>query len=256
MSVSAARFAAVPPSDTGTAEPEWAKWLDRQGPWARPRFDVEVLVVLAAHPDDEVLGASGMMSAAIAAGVHVVTVCLSDGAGSHPGSPTMSPPQLAARRHLELDTAAAILGLDPPRWCGLPDGSLEQREDDMAVIVGALLDEHRGSRVGLLSVWAHDGHPDHEAVGRCAQTIGAQRNVPVWMYPVWMWHWACPGDPAIPWDRLRAHPLAEGVLGVKRAAVRAFASQIRPLSPAPEDQAVLSAHMLSHLLRDREFVFE
>jgi hypothetical protein len=75
------------------------------------------------------------------------------------------------------------------------------------------------------------------------------------MYPIWMWHWADPGDPAIPWHRVRTFDLDEDTLNRKRSAVEAFVTQTSPLSDAPEDAVVLGPHVLARLLRDREFVF-
>ncbi len=75
------------------------------------------------------------------------------------------------------------------------------------------------------------------------------------MYPIWMWHWASPDDPDIPWQRAQTFDLDDEALDRKRAAVDAFVTQISPLSEAPEDAVVLGPHILARLLRDREFVF-
>lgn len=215
---------------------------------------VDRLVVVSAHPDDEVLGAGALISSAARSGTEVVAVCLSDGSASHPGSPTLTPRELAEHRHRELDAATTVLGLEPSRWCGLPDGRLAEREPEIEAILAGVLAEKPVARTGLLSVWSHDGHPDHEAAGRCAQRVGDAHGVPVWMFPIWMWHWAAPGDPAVPWDRVRTFSLDDADLARKRAAVEEFATQIRPLSDAPEDAAVLGPHILARLLRDREFI--
>lgn len=241
----------IPP----TTEPTWQDWLDAAGPWPIVRMSLQRLVVLAAHPDDEVLGAGGLMASAAAAGVDVVAICMSDGSGSHVGSRTLSPEQLSSRRHVELDTATSMLGLRRPRWCGLPHGSLSAHPTAMADIVEAILDEAPGLSTGLLSVWCDDGPGDHEAVGRCAQQIARRHGMPLWMYPIHMWHWARPGEVSVPWERMQIHRLDPAVLLVKRAAVRSFVTQIRPLSAAPEDRAALDADVLAHLLRPTEFVF-
>ena len=114
----ASGLAGTPVTTDGTTEDAWVSWMDAQEPWPELTLDIERLVVLGAHPDDEVLGAGGIMAAAAQAGIEVVVVCMSDGRASHPGSPTLSPDQLADRRHIELDTATELLGVAPPRWCG------------------------------------------------------------------------------------------------------------------------------------------
>ncbi|MFE0748498.1 PIG-L deacetylase family protein [Gordonia sp. NPDC058843] len=249
------RFGTTPTSAAGTPESEWQRWFAARGPWPDFEPDVRRLVVLAAHPDDEVLGVGGAMAAVHRRGVEVVALCLSDGSASHPGSPTLSPAELAVRRRTEVDTATATLGLGPTRWCGLGDGTLSAHEDEIEDIVDATLAEAPDIPTALLAVWEHDGHPDHEAVGRCARRVGDRHAVPVWMYPIWMWHWATPGDPDVPWAQLRTLVLDDDIAAAKRAAVDAFDTQIRPLSPAPEDVAVLGPHILDRLIRDREFVF-
>ncbi|OUC80859.1 PIG-L deacetylase family protein [Gordonia lacunae] len=249
------RFGTTPTAADGTPESEWQRWFAARGPWPDFEPDVRRLVVLAAHPDDEILGVGGTMAAAHRRGIEVVPLCLSDGSASHPGSPTLSPTELAVRRHAEVDTATSTLGLGPTRWCGLGDGTLSAHDSEIEAIVDAVIAEKPDLPTALLAVWARDGHPDHEAVGRCARRVGDRHGVPVWMYPIWMWHWAKPDDPDIPWNRLRNLALADDVAVAKRAAVQAFETQIRPLSPAPEDAAVLGPHILDRLLRDREFVF-
>ncbi|MEE3852245.1 PIG-L deacetylase family protein [Gordonia sp. LSe1-13] len=245
----------TPVSATGTGEDAWQAWLNVSSPWPELTLDVERLIVLGAHPDDEVLGAGGIMAAAAQAGVEVVIVCMSDGRASHPGSPTMTPEQLAERRHVELDTATDLLGVARPRWCGLTDGALAEQHHTMAGLVDAVIDEEPDARTGLLSVWSHDGHPDHDAVGRSVEEVARRRGLPLWMYPIWMWHWAVPGDSTIPWDRLRAHMIDPTILAIKHAAIGAFDTQVRPLSDDPADAAILPPHVLAHLTRTREFVF-
>lgn len=248
------RFGATPVSDTGTPEKQWQQWLSARD-WPQLEVQVERLIVLAAHPDDEVLGAAGMMLAAAAAGIEVVPVCLSDGSGSHPGSATLSPERLAILRRRELDSATEVLGIERSRWGALPDGSLAVQGAAMTRIVDAVCDEQPETVTGVLSVWEHDGHPDHEAVGRCAVDLADRRGLRLWQYPIWMWHWASPGDPQIAWEAMHRHRLDDAALAAKRAAVATFETQIRPLSDDPADQVVLPEHVLERLLRTDEFVF-
>lgn len=248
-------LAGTPVTNDGTAEGAWADWMASQEPWPELTLDVERLVVLGAHPDDEVLGAGGIMAAAAQAGIEVVVVCMSDGRASHPGSPTLSPDQLADRRHIELDTATELLGIASPRWCGLRDGALAEQPHTIGRIIESIVAESPTLATGLLSVWSADGHPDHDTVGAVAGEVAARLDLPVWWYPIWMWHWAAPGDPTIPWHRLRAHRIDPAILAVKHAAINAFDTQVRPLSDDPADAAILPPHVLAHLMRTREFVF-
>ena len=189
-----------PPQSFGTPEPEWLTWLASQS-WPQVAFDIDRLVVVAAHPDDEILGAGGLVHAAAANGIEVVTICASDGHATHPGSPE----QLANRRHLELDAASMLLGLDLPRWGGLHSGTLEQYPDRLDAMITDALDDRPGARNGLLAVWDHDGEADHEAVGQAAMRVAKPRGIQLWMYPIWLWYWAHPGDANVPWHLSLIH---------------------------------------------------
>lgn len=67
-------------------------------------------------------------------------------------------------------------------------------------------------------------HPDHEAAGRGA---GRASRGALYFYPVWMWHWAHPADPRVPWDRSLRVPLSSAAASAKRAAIGCFTSQTR-----------------------------
>ncbi|HEX3517340.1 MAG TPA: PIG-L family deacetylase, partial [Trebonia sp.] len=83
----------------GTSEQTWAAW-----PWLSTLpgsglaglAGVTSAVVVAAHPDDEVLGAGGLMSVLAAAGARLRLVAISDGECSHRGHGC--PASLARRR--------------------------------------------------------------------------------------------------------------------------------------------------------------
>ena len=72
-------------------------------------------------------------------------------------------------------------------------------------------------------------------------------------YPVWMWHWARPDDPAVPWDRARAVPLSRAAVDRKQLAAQCYRSQFdpngRPGGP------VLPPFVLQRLLAVGEVVF-
>ena len=75
----------------------------------------------------------------------------------------------------------------------------------------------------------------------------------MYCYPVWMWHWAFPADPRVPWDRALRVPLPPRAASRKRAAIRCFASQVQDrghgLGP------VLSPGMIAHFTRPVEVLF-
>jgi LmbE family N-acetylglucosaminyl deacetylase len=231
----------------GTAEQCWRAWpeLGRRPTLALP--DAHRVLVVAPHPDDEVLALGGLL--ATYPDCHLIAV--TDGEGSHPHSEVLSPQQLAAARRREQHVALARLGRAdlPVTRLGHRDGRV--RTDLLARQLSAML---RPGDV-CLATWRRDGHPDHEAVGQAAHWAACEKRARLWEYPVWTWHWAVPGDPRVPWARARSLGLDPAVAAAKAWAVRAFRTQVEPLGPAEADAAILPAHVLAHFERDHEIVF-
>lgn len=230
----------------GTDERSWAAW-----PWLStlPRAGLARLagvrsaVVVAAHPDDEVLGAGGLISMLAASRARLRLVAVTDGERSHRGH--ASGAALARRRTAEAAAALRALGARAAEVhrLQLPDTGLAAREDELTAALAPLL---AGFDL-CLAPWDRDLHPDHEAVGRAARRADAGQR---YHYPVWMWHWAAPADPRVPWDRALRVPLPPLAAGRKRAAIRCFASQTEDrghgLGP------VLSPGMIAHFTRAME----
>jgi LmbE family N-acetylglucosaminyl deacetylase/SAM-dependent methyltransferase len=236
------------------------------GVWdADPRWDaldapdlegMAALLVVSAHADDESIGAAGLMASAAARGVPVTLVIVTDGAASHPGSPTRTPDELVALRRVEARAALDAVAPDARLvLLGHPDGGIRERRDAVSDDLAALLaDAAPGTWVA--APWRGDGHRDHRVTGEVvAELVGAlpaERGIRLVEYPVWMWHWAAPDDLRVPWAAMRALPLDARLREAKQAAIRAHASQVDPLSDAPEDAAVLQPGFLRHADRDRE----
>ncbi len=206
---------------------------------------VRRLVVVVAHPDDESLGAGALVSTAVRAGLDVDLVVATAGEGSHPDSPTHTPRELEVLRSQEAVAAAAALGVhDDARLhlLRLPDGGVADHQSGLTTTLVDLVGDGRGTL--LVAPWRHDGHPDHEAVGRAAAAAARRTGADLWEFPVWFWHWARPDE--APWDLLR--PYAVDVAGerAKAAAISAHASQVGPLSGSAGDEPVLSAELLAH----------
>ncbi len=240
----------------GTPEADWQAW---PGLHSLPPLDLsgcERVVLLAPHPDDEILGVGGLLRQLAHRGATVEVVAVTDGEASHPASRSITPGTLAARRRLESDAALKTLGLETVRVhrLGLPDGGLVALEAALAAAVDDVFKE-AAPGTWCLSTWDSDGHPDHEAVGRAAQGVCQRYGVRLLMYPIWTWHWARPDDPRVPWSRARSITLDEATHAAKLAAIDCFTTQIRPLSPAPQDAPVLTPGMLDRLRRRAEVVW-
>jgi LmbE family N-acetylglucosaminyl deacetylase len=242
----------------GTDESRWESWTGPQSPTTWPRVDLERLarrrvVVLAAHPDDEVLGVGGLLARLASIGADLTLVWATDGEASHPGSAAEPVRRMPAIRRAESAAAADVLGLEAAGriHLALPDGDLPQRVSEVAGALHVLL----GRDDVLLAPWSGDGHPDHEACGRAARTVaGRPGGITVLEYPVWAWNWAEPGDDRVPWRDAWRVDLGAGARARKAAAVACFRSQVEAIGPADVDGPVLPGRVLAHFRRDYEVV--
>ena len=217
----------------GTAEEEWRAWTGLAG---LPELDFSgwrSVVIVAAHPDDEVLGVGGLMALLADRGVRLRLVAVTDGEASHPGQ------DVAARRIAESGAALRHIGRCEVVRLGMPDSGV--REASLAPL---LRDLAAGFDV-CLAPWEHDVHSDHEAAGRAALTCGPE----VLRFPIWTWHWARPADPRLPWDQAVRVPLPPSAAGRKRAAAGCFTSQTEGADP------ILPPGVLAHFTRPQEVLF-
>ncbi len=245
-----AHAAAGTPLEAWTSHHRWAGV-----PLLELPSEVERVVVLAAHPDDESLGAGGLLARAARRGLEVVVVVATDGEASHPASPTHPPQRLAAVRRAELRTAVDRVAPGARvEHLGLPDSGLAAAGADgpQDPVTTALVDlVGDGRRTLLVAPWRGDGHPDHEAAGRAAAAAAVRTGAELWEYPVWLWHSGAPDDDA-PWDEFAALDLDAEEAAHRAAAQAAHRSQVRALSDRPGDEALLSPGFLRHFAGPRE----
>lgn len=213
---------------------------------------VREVIVVAAHPDDESLGAGGLMAECHARGIPVRVLMVTDGGGSHPSSPTRPPSELATRRRAEARRALeAVAPGSPLRFLDVQDGAVRESREAVRERLRSLI----GTPVpggALVAPWRGDGHRDHRVVGEVCADLAAELSLLLLEYPIWMWHWSTPDDPTTPWTRLHALPLSTASVAAKRRAVNAHESQVDALSRAVGDEAALLPSFLSHFDRALE----
>ena len=226
----------------GTPEAVWRPWLRAQPfapmPMTALLGEARRLVVVAPHPDDEVLACGGLLATQAQRGGQVLVIAVTDGEQSHADVAGFDAGALAAQRVVERLEGARRLGFagDNVIPLRLPDAALGKFAHRMAAhLEGLLLKTDL-----VVSTWRLDGHPDHDASGlataRACASVGC-RHVEA---PVWMWHWANPADPRVPWHRMTPVPLSERALAAKREALSAHTSQLtarsRHVGPVLDEQ--------------------
>ena len=216
----------------GQATPE-AQWLHWPALREAPVIAADELVppgaravVVAPHPDDEVLAAGGLMRQLLQQGRSLCVVAVTDGEASPPGSTPCPAARLAPQRAQEQREALRPLGATDAvqvHRLGFPDGGLQARR---AALQDAL---HAVLRPGdvLVTTWRLDGHPDHEAVGEASADAALRRGARQVEVPVWGWHWSRPSDTPMPWTRARRLLLDDSDVAAKGRALEAFQTQLQ-----------------------------
>lgn len=213
----------------GTLEVAWGAW---HGLSRLPTASLEDLVphgsravVVAPHPDDEVLCAGGLLAVLARTGVATCVVAVTDGTASHPGSSEWPIDRLRRERPLESQRALRCLGVDAePVRLGLPDGGLQALG---GLLADRLLPLVRRTDV-IFTTWRGDGHLDHEISGHVCALVAGRIGARLVEIPVWAWHWAEVGDARLPWGCARRLELDDEARRKKRDAVQCFTSQLRP----------------------------
>ncbi|WP_086825070.1 bifunctional PIG-L family deacetylase/class I SAM-dependent methyltransferase [Allokutzneria sp. NRRL B-24872] len=232
------------------AEELWSRALADPTLRPFPAVDASEVLVVAAHPDDETLGAAGLLQRLHADGCSVTLVVATDGEAAFPAADRDERLALGRVRRGELTDSLRRQGLHDvdPIWLGLPDSGLRRHSTELEQALSEL-----AAGTGLcLFPWPEDPHPDHQEAGRAALRA-APLTTHCWSYPIWMWHWISPQDPGIPWSRAFAHHLTETERAHKAAAISRFTSQ---LTPGPRDEPpILPSDVLAHFDRDAEVFF-
>lgn len=138
------------------------------------------LMIVHAHPDDEVIGSGGTFAHYARQGVHTVLVTATLGEEGEIVAPDLNTPEVRARlpevRREELRQATALLGIAGQEFLGYRDSGMAGtpanahpecfHQADMAEATGRLVALVRAHRPDvLISYNAHGGygHPDHIA---------------------------------------------------------------------------------------------
>lgn len=129
------------------------------------------VLVLAAHPDDEVIGAGSMLAYHASRGHAVTVVHATDGAKGDPGNLAHD---IRAVRRAEGKEALARLGLGEARHWDLPDGELPEHLADLTARIVAVMKEVQPRT--LYSFHAGEAHRDHRAIA--AATAAASQALP------------------------------------------------------------------------------
>lgn len=254
--------------EAGTSAERWAASGLIDHVVALDIAELRRLIVIAAHPDDESLGAGGLIAEAAARGVEVTVIVATAGEASHPQSPTHGPAALADIRRTEVRAAVATLSPSAVvRQLDLGDGRLADSVADLVAEIRLVVDgtgdpggDLPGGRGGagcwLVAPWEGDRHPDHAAAAQAARQVADTTGCRLLEFPLWAWHWAHPGDGTFVPEMLTALDLSTGARVAKAAALAAHRSQVESLSDAAGNEAIVPVGFRDHFRGPREIYLD
>jgi N-acetylglucosamine malate deacetylase 1 len=159
------------------------------------------VLVVAPHPDDEVIAVGGNLALHRRLGSEVLTLFV-----------TLDAPAPNVRQG-EAERVARLLGFDY-RFLAFPDGSISLHEPALTL---AIADAIRSFRPEVIYCpFPGDHHRDHQATSACTGAAVAETGYEgeVWCYEVWSCLW-----PNIGVD-------ISSVVDIKREAINCYASQV------------------------------
>lgn len=185
-------------------------------------------VIVAPHPDDEVIGAAALIKALRQQGAEVRVVIASNGAASHAVSERWPRTRLIAARRKESLRALRRLSVlpDDVTFLDLPDGALTAHDVECRRRLQRVLARRRIDL--LVGPAANDAHPDHRAVAHALR--GCRSGARRLSYLVW------PAGHA-PRRLLRSAPMPGGA-AAKASLIRLYRTQLGAITDDPAGFAI------------------
>lgn len=145
-------------------------------------------VIIAPHPDDEVIGCAGLIQALVERGMPPHVIILTGGEGSHRGCCDTSAEEIIVARHQLTLKAAATLGLPESHIHCLhyPDGGVALGHPETGRLQTLLSDLDPQS----VFVPHHgEGWSDHLRAAEITKHLFQGQDVSIYEYCVWMWYY-------------------------------------------------------------------
>lgn len=167
------------------------RWLANKGTLNCSFY--EDAIIIAPHPDDEVLGCGGYIAQAVKRGSNIKVVVLTDGGGSHDNCCQINKEKIKRERRKLTHTALECLGLESDKiiFLGWDDGKLPlSGHPDFGIKVDELARIFTGLKpVNVFCPHPFEGWADH--VGAQEITLDAIKRSSIrtslYYYCIWFW---------------------------------------------------------------------
>lgn len=147
----------------------------------------EQIVIIAPHPDDEVIGCGGLIIRLVTDGRLPHVIVMTGGEESHRSCCELSVKDLKQARRKLTDDALRMLSIDRNHIhvFDFPDGGISADDPEMTKLK-ELIDEINPDTV-FVPHWG-EGWPDHVMAAKIVKEI-APKQAAIYEYCVWMWYY-------------------------------------------------------------------
>lgn len=232
------------------------QWLDWKGIKQLNPLDLEQhfpkssrVLILAPHPDDEILGCAGLMQKLLELQRNIVLVAVTNGTGSHPDSTLYTEEQLNQIRPAESKAALKILNIQNIQRIAfnLQDGAIAISHAEFYTQLEQLIEPNDI----LITTYEKDGHPDHEHSAYVVSQISKKYQLKHYQVLIWAWHWAAPNNAQIAWKQAHRLDLSSRELELKQRAIQCFKSQLER-DTSTGQAPILSSEAIDRILMPYE----
>ncbi|MBS1266433.1 MAG: Diacetylchitobiose deacetylase [Candidatus Woesearchaeota archaeon] len=142
----------------------------------------ENIIVIAAHPDDAVLGVGGTIAKYIQQGKNVTVIRFSYGEKSHQW---LKKHVTKKMRKKEAESAKEILGFKKSIYLGLEEGKFKQEAKKIKTKLKKIIKKQKPSKIFTHNL--QDPHKDHQAVCNIVLEIvdNIKIQTEVYMFDIW-----------------------------------------------------------------------
>ena len=183
------------------------------------------ILIIAPHPDDEILGCAGLIQKSLEEGYHVNVIIMSGGGKSHSGCCNITADELIKNRRDLSKDAAKIIGLPDKNlhFLDYPDGNIDYDNEEtkqlQKLIFGInprmIFIPHKG-----------DGWRDHIQTAEIVkELVAGNKSACIYEYCVWFWYY---NYWHIDWKNARILKMTKEQHLKKISAIDAY---IKPLAP-------------------------
>ena len=183
------------------------------------------ILIIAPHPDDEVIGCSGLIQRTLAAG-HQVYICILTGGGaSHKGCCSISSNELKSKRRNLAKSIDAQLGLPIENlyMLNFPDGNINKDNIECEKLREVI--EKLKPQSIFIPHQKGEGWSDHIEAGNIVKNIIEGTSIHLYEYCVWFWYYNVWG---LDWKNARLLKMTKRQHQSKLQAIHDY---ITPLAP-------------------------